>query len=166
MLDLDSFFSGRVAQRRVAEFLLKGGIRISDDCGLYAGDVGVKQSSVARVLDVDRRVVKSAVKALLADVRMRDIFSRLNVTPYLRDVAPVLGYGVLEIIPSDAAKEGIVAGVTGVISSAGIGIRQVVADDPMFENPELTVVTERPVPRGLIDRLLKVDGVKKVVVLN
>ncbi|MFH1404350.1 MAG: amino acid-binding protein [Candidatus Altiarchaeota archaeon] len=166
MLDLEGFFAGRGAQRRVAEFLVRRGLRVSSGGLVYAGDVEVKRSSIALLLGVDRRVVKSTIESIAGDERMMKIFSRLNVTPYLRDLAPVLGYGVIEIIPSNAGKEGIIAGVTGLISEEGIGIRQVIADDPMFDNPELTVITEKPIPRDLIDRMLNVEGVEKVVVLN
>ena len=166
MLDLGEFFRGRGAQRRVAEFLLSRGIRVSKKGVLLANDLEVSVVSVARVLGVDRRVVRSAVDAIAGEARMFSIFSRLSVTPSLREIAPLLGYGAVEIVPDDASVKGIVAGVAGVISDYGIGIRQVVADDPMFENPELTVVTEKPIPRELIDLLLKVDGVRKVVVLS
>jgi len=72
-------------------------------------------------------------------------------TPWLRDDDRGFGTGI-----------GVGIGAGG----AGIGIRQVIADDPMFDNPELTVITEKPIPRELIDRLLKIAGVHKVVVLN
>lgn len=166
MLDLERVFAGRGGQRRAAEYLLKHGIRVSADALLWAGEVEVSQVSVARVLGVDRRVVKSAIESILSDLRLKGIFGALSVTPSLRDLAPVLGFGAIEIIPKDAQDKGIVAAVTGTISGSGIGIRQVIADDPMFESPELTVITEKPIPRNLIDRILKVKGVHKVVVLN
>jgi uncharacterized protein len=166
MLNLEKAFSGRGGQRRVAEYLLKHGIRVSLEGLLMAGEVEVSHVSVSRVLNVDRRVVKSTVESILADEKLKRIFSSLSVTPSLRELAPVLGFGALEIVPKDAAGKGIVAQVTGIISDAGIGIRQVIADDPMFDNPELTVITEKPVPRGLIDKILRIGGVHKVVVLN
>jgi len=166
MLNLDRSFTGRGSQRRVAEYLLKHGIRVSPDGLLLAGDLEVSQVSVSRTLEVDRRVVKTTIEAIVADEKLGRIFGSLSVTPSLRELAPILGYGAIEIIPTDAAGRGIVAGVTGAISAAGIGIRQVIADDPMFDNPGLTVITEKPIPRTLIDKILKIKGVKKVVVLN
>jgi uncharacterized protein len=166
MLNLEKSFAGRGGQKRVAEYLLKHGIKVSQEGLLMAGEVEASQVSVARVLDIDRRVVKSAIESILADEKLRGIFMNLAVTPSLRDLSPILGFGAIEIIPTDAAGRGIVAGVTAAISNAGIGIRQVIADDPMFDNPELTVITEKPIPRSLIDKLLRIGGVKKVVVLN
>ncbi|MFH1056058.1 MAG: amino acid-binding protein [Candidatus Altiarchaeota archaeon] len=167
MLNLDRAFAGRGGQRRVAEYLIKHGLRVSPDGLLRAGDVEVSQVSVARVLDVDRRVVKSTIGAVLRDRDLGKIFGSLSVTPSLRELAPVLGFGAVEIIPTNAAGKGIVAGVTSAISNAGVGIRQVIADDPVFaDNPELTIITDKPIPRNLIDKILKVKGVRKVVVLN
>jgi predicted regulator of amino acid metabolism with ACT domain len=166
MLDLEKAFSGRGGQRRVADYLLKHGIRVSPEGSLLAGELEVSQVSVSRVLDVDRRVVNSTIKSIMGDERLSSIYGNLSVTPSLRELASTLGYGAIEVIPTDAAGKGIVAGVTGVISRAEIGIRQVIADDPMFDNPELTIITEKPIPRTLIDKILKVKGVHKVVVLN
>ncbi|MFH0862264.1 MAG: amino acid-binding protein [Candidatus Altiarchaeota archaeon] len=166
MLNLEAAFAGKGGQRRVAEYLLKHGLRVSPDGLILAGDVEVSQVSVARVLDVDRRVVKSTIESISGDEKLKAIFSKLSVTPSLKELAPALGYGAIEIIPTDAASQGIVAGVTNTISSAGIAIRQVIADDPMFDNPELTVITDKPIPRNLIDKILKISGVHKVVVLN
>lgn len=166
MLDLEKSFSGKGSQRRVAEYLLKHGIRVSPEGLLFAGQVEVSQVSVSRVLNVDRRVVKSTIESIVSDEKMMRIFRNLSVIPSLRELAPILGFGAIEIVPTDAAGRGIVAGVTTAISAAGLGIRQVIADDPMFDNPELTVITEKPIPRSLIDKILRVSGVKKVVVLN
>ncbi len=166
MLDLDVFFSGKGGQKRVAEYLLKQGIRVSVRGELLAGVLEVTHVSLANATDVDRRVVKATIKTILSEKSLKRVYANLAVTPSLRELAPVLGYGAIEVIPTDAAGKGIVAGVTRQISDAGIGIRQVIADDPMFDNPELTVVTEKPIPRDLIDKILKTQGVRKVVVLN
>jgi len=165
-IDLESVFSRRGGQRKVAEYLFKHGIACDDDGCLLAGELEVTHISVAKAVNVDRRVVKSTIESILDDADLRNIYASLSVTPSLRELAPVLGFGAIEIIPSDAAGKGIVASVTGVISDSGMGIRQVIADDPMFVNAELTIVTEKPIPRSLIDRILEIEGVHKVVVLN
>ena len=164
-VDLDGVFSGRGAQRKVASYLLKHGISVGEDDTLMAGRLEVTHISLAKAVGVDRRVVKSTVETISGDEYLSRIYRRLSVTPSLRELAPVMGFGAIEVIPDDAAGKGIVAGVTSAIYDEGIGIRQVIADDPMFENAELTVVTESPIPRALIDRILDIRGVKKVVVL-
>jgi uncharacterized protein len=165
LLDLERPFAGRGAQKRVAYYLLKNGVSVGDG-RLLAGDLEVSKASVARVLGVDRRVITSTIETIKSNEGLSRIFKALNVTASLRELAPVVGYGAIEIIPRNARDKGIVAAVSREISDAGIGIRQIIADDPMFDNPEMTLITDKPIPRELIDRILKVESVKKVVVLN
>jgi len=166
MFDLEEFFRGRGAQLRVARHMIRSGIGVNPDGALAVDGVEVKQSSLADELGVDRRVVKSTVESILEDDYLKSVFSKLKSTVFLRDAAPELGFGVFEVVPTDAAAKGIVSGVTGVLARHGIGIRQVVADDPMFENAELTVITEKPIDKQLLNELLEVEGVDRIMILN
>ena len=53
-----------------------------------------------------------------------------------------------------------------IIAESGISIRQITADDPMFTNAEMSVVTDKPIPRELIDKMLRLAEIEKVVVIN
>ncbi|HIE34215.1 MAG TPA: hypothetical protein EYP86_03655 [Candidatus Altiarchaeales archaeon] len=166
MLNIEDILSRKREQKNVAVFLLKNAIRVSENRKLYLKDVEIPYSSVSRVLGVDRRIVKATIDSILQDSRLRKIFTKLDSTPLLRDVAKELGFGAIEIIPTDAAEKGIIAGITQIIADTGISVRQIIAEDPMFENAETTIITEKPIPRELIDEILNVRGVKKVIVLN
>ena len=73
--------------------------------------------------------------------------------------------GVIEILPKDAAKHGIISEVTGAISRFGISIRQAVADDPHFiVQPKLTLITDKPVRGKVIEALRKLPSVQSVIV--
>lgn len=163
---IDKTFSGKKGQKKVAEFLFRNSIRVSEDGRLLAGDIEVSHTAISRVLGVDRRLINATISSILKNPEMKKLFRKLNSTLLLRDIAPDLGFGAIEIIPTDASSKGIVAGITRIISDAGISIRQITADDPMFTNAEMTVVTEKPIPRNLIDEMLEIKGVKKVIVLS
>lgn len=165
MLLLDKAFSGRRGQKRVAEFMLRNGICVKKGKLFFSG-VELADVKVARALDIDRRVIKTTIETIVGDRRLNELYSKLGSTVLLKDVAPALGFGAIEIIPKNASTKGIVASVAKVISDEGISIRQVTTEDPMFSDAEMTVVTEKPIPRELIDKLLKVNGVRKVVVVN
>ncbi len=167
-LDLLKKFPGKRKkyQWRVANFFLKQGIKVGINGKIFFGEVEVPVSSIARVLEIDRRIVSSTIKAIVKDKKLHQIFSKLNSGLLLRDVAPELGFGAIEIIPEKAAAKGIIAGVTKIIADSGIAIRQLTAEDPMFENAEMSIVTEKPIPRKLIDEMLKIPGVMKVIVLS
>ncbi len=166
MLNLEKKFSSKKGQLRVADFLLRNGIRISRDGRLLVNEVELSHVSIAKIAGVDRRIIKSTINSILKDKKLTAVFTKLSSTPLLRDVAPELGFGAIEIIPTDAASKGIVASITGIITDSGISIRQVLAEDPMFRNAQLTIVTEKPIPRELIDKMLQVKGVKKVIIIS
>jgi len=166
MLNLEEVFLRKRSQRDVAEFLLTKGIRVSESGRFFSGEVEVPGASIARALDLDRRVVSSAAQIILNDPTLKKIFGKLNTTLLLKDVASEMGFGAIEFIPKDAASKGIIAGVAKVIAESGISIRQITTDDPMFDNPGMTIVTERPLPGEVIDKILALPEVKKVVVLS
>src|SRR5687768_18337690 len=61
------------------------------------------------------------------------LFRSLAPTLHLKDVAPDLGCGVIEIVVGDARQPGILAGVSKVISDHRISIRQANVEDPRSE---------------------------------
>ena len=166
MLDFDRTFSRKKGQATVARFMLKNAIRLSEEGEIFIGDIEIPHTSIARVLGVDRRLIGETINTILNNDKFKKIFLNLKSTLLLRDVAPELGFGAIEIIPEDAASKGIITGVSKIISDAGISIRQITTDDPMFKNAEMSVVTEKPLPRELIDKILKLPEVKKVIVLS
>lgn len=152
------------AQERVVRLLIQHGLRIRDG-KVHAGDVEIADTAIARAADVDRRIVRSTVKTILADPRLAAVFTRFGPTLHLKDVAPHLDCGVIEIIPDDASRPGILAGVSSVISERGISIRQAIVEDPDFiDEARLFVVTETRVPGELLAPLQAVEGVKGVTV--
>lgn len=165
-VNLSDFFSQKREQKRVAEFLLKSAIRISENGKLFYKDIEIPHTSVATVIGVDRRVIKSTAESIIESKELKEVFSKLESALILRDVAPLLGFGAIEIVPTDAAKKGIIAGVSKIIVKAGISIRQVISEDPMFLGAETTIITERPLPRKLIDKMLGIPGIKKVIVIS
>jgi len=96
---------------------------------------------------------------------LKKIFSGLKPTCHLKDVAPQMKWGVIEIIPEDPSAPGILADVATIIADNKISVRQAIVDDfELSEEPRLFIVTEKQVPGILIPKIRKVDGVKAVVV--
>lgn len=152
------------AQERVVRLMIESGLRIHNDA-ICAGNIEIADTAVARAADVDRRIVRSTVETILGDPRLSRVFTKLAPTLHLKDVAPDLGCGVIEIKVGDARQPGILTGVAKVISDARINIRQAIVEDPDFtEDPKLFVVTEARVPGALIPLLQAVPGVRGVTV--
>jgi predicted regulator of amino acid metabolism with ACT domain len=164
---IGKYFRRYPAQEKVAKLMLEYGlcVREGEDRGVYCRDIRIPAKRIAEACGVDRRMVLKTVETILEKPGLRKVYTNLNSTAFLADVAPAMGWGVVEIIPEDAAMPGIVAGVTGVAAKRGISVRQCIAEDPEFsEKAKLYVVTEKPVPPELIPEMGKVRGVKAVTV--
>jgi hypothetical protein len=103
--------------------------------------------------------------AIREDVALWKVFKNVRSMTFLGDVAPVLGLGVIEIMPIDAAKTGLLGDVASAVARYGLSIRQAVSDDPYFvESPKLTIITEGKVPGELMQMLMGIEGVRRVTV--
>jgi predicted regulator of amino acid metabolism with ACT domain/chorismate mutase len=158
-------FEEQPAQMSVARLMFKYGLRVREDGEIACGDIRIPAVQIAKEAGVDRRVVDFTAQRILKDKRLREIFENLEPIAYLKGVAQQLGMGLIEIIPEDAAKPGILKEVSGVISRFGVSIRQSVADDPHFvPQPKLTLITDEPVSGAVIEALRKLPSVRSVIV--
>ena len=161
---LSKYFGRFPSQGKVAKLLLTNGLRVKDG-RVYSGDVEVADVALARAADIDRRIVRAAVETIDSEEELRKVFSALMPTAMLKNVAPVMGWSCIEIIPSDAHSPGILADVTGVIAQAGISVRQALVDDPeLSEEPRLYIITESMVPPELIPMIKTCRGVKSILI--
>lgn len=160
---LRPYFKGFPAQEKVAQLMVLYGLRVHEG-GVYAGHVKVSDTSIARAASVDRRVVTATVETINRNPELGNFFERLWPVCHLRDIAPLMSWGAIEIVPTNASKPGILAGVTAIIAQAGISVRQVIMDDPeITDDPHGFIITEAPVPERLLPVIKQVDGVKSVV---
>ncbi len=82
----------------------------------------------------------------------------------ITEIARYLGFGVLEVY-AESSKVGIVAGVAGALAKEGISIRYILAEDPEISvESKMTIVTNSKIPGKVVEEILKVDGVKKVII--
>lgn len=157
------YFEKFPAQARVAQRMLSYGFRVKGD-RVYCGDVAVAETALGRAVGVDRRVVSATIRTIRKYPELSRIFRRLRPVASLREVAPVMGWGAIEIVPTDAGASGILAGVSSIIARASISIRQVIVDDPeVVDEPRGFIITDAPVPSELLPSMKAVEGVQGVV---
>ncbi|MEM3402059.1 MAG: chorismate mutase [Candidatus Hadarchaeales archaeon] len=158
-------FKDYPAQLNVVRVLFDHGLRVREDGEIACGDIKVPAVHVAEAAGVDRRVVKATAKRILENKELMQIFGNLEPTVFLKSVAHRLGLGVIEIIPEDAARPGIISEVAGIISQMNVSIRQAIADDPyLVLHPKLTIITDAPVPGEVIEKIRKLGSVRSVIV--
>jgi hypothetical protein len=154
--EIVSFFEGSPAKLKVSRRMVELGFGVNAEGKIVCGGIEIPDSSMSRGVDVDRRVVRETVEDIVRDARMRRIFSGIKPAgSFLSDIAPTLGYSVVEI----RAKPDSI----GVIAEAKVSIRQILAEDPdLNPDPKLLIITEKRIPGEVVSRLLEIPTVTKV----
>jgi predicted regulator of amino acid metabolism with ACT domain len=158
-------FKNHPAQEKVIRLLLERGFQINAGGRVVTGGIEIPHTQIANEIGVDRRVVDSTCETISQDEKLMQIFKNVRTIPFLRDVAPLLGLGVIIIAPDNAARKGLLGAVATAVAEHGITIRQAVSDDPYItENPQLTIIMEGKATGLLVDSLTRIKGVKSVTV--
>ncbi len=158
-------FRNHPAQEKVIRLLLERGFQINDEGRVVSGSIEIAHTQIANEIGVDRRVVDATCETILKNKQLMQIFKNVRTMPFLVDVAPYLGLGVIIIMPDNAARKGLLGSVATAVAEHGIIIRQAVSDDPYItENPKLTIITEGKVSGELVDSLTRIKGVQSVTV--
>ncbi len=160
-----NFFEDSPSKLKIARLIVEAGLCIDKKGRIYCGEIEIPATKIAAAAGVDRRVVKDTAEAILKAEDLKKIFMNLRPAgPLLRDVAPYLGYGVVEFRAKPEAP-GIIAEATALIAKEGISIRQILAEDAeIFPDPKLLLITEKPVPGELLPKFLKIPTVKQVTI--
>lgn len=158
-------FKNHPAQEKVIRMLLERGFQVNEQGRVVSGTIEIPHTQIANEIAVDRRVVDSTCETIITDETLMQIFRNVRTIPFLREVAPLLGLGVIVIAPDNAARKGLLGAVATAVAEHGIVIRQAVSDDPyLTEEPKLTIITEGKVSGELVNTLTGIKGVKSVTV--
>jgi len=162
--DISKYFKGYPKRKKVAQKMLEYGLKIIDD-NIYCGNIELSHTKIARALNIDRRAITSTIDLIKKESKLMEIFSKLVPTCHLKDVAPEMQWGVIEILPTDPSIPGIVAEVATIIAENNISIRQAIVDDfELTEEPRLFIVTETQIPGSLLPKIRKAKGVKALLI--
>ncbi len=159
---LEDAFLRYPMRKKVAELLLRQGMRVDKNGRIFSGDIEISPVKIARALGVDRRVVLETGQLICDVPELFGIFRALEPTASIRGVAKSLGFEVIEIEAEPHAR-GIVSSVTAIIADARISIRQLVCDDPdIYPNPKLTVVLEKKLPPAAFLRIRELKNIARL----
>jgi len=162
--NISKYFKEYPKRKKIAQKMLEYGLRIKNN-RIYCGEIELSDSKIARALDTDRRSITATIDTISKNPELNEIFSKLLPTCHLKDVAPEMKWGVIEIIPEDPSIPGILAEVATIIANNKISIRQTIVDDfELSEEPRLFIVTEKQIPGSLIPKIRAAKGVKGVLI--
>ena len=161
---VEHYFNAYPQRKKIAQKMFEYGIKVNSNqfqCGL----IELADSKIARAFQVDRRAVTATREVINKQPELQKIFSHLTPTCQLKDVAPHMNWGVIEIIPTDPSMPGILAEVANIIAKNNISIRQAIVDDFEFtEEPRLFIITEKQIPGILLTTIKNSKGVKAVLI--
>lgn len=158
-------FKGMPSQEKVVRLLLSRGFQVTEEGRVVSGSIEIPHTQVAREAGVDRRVVDSTTDVILRDEVLRRVFLNIRSIASLKDVAPMLGLGVIIITPDNAQNVGIIRDVADVVKKYNLSIRQMVTDDPYFsDDPKMTIITNDTIPGEMVSDLRKLKTVKSVTI--
>ena len=161
---IEKRFEKYPTQKKVVYNLLNYGLRIKNN-KIYCGPIEISDSKFARSINIDRKVIISTINSLKKDTSLDKFFSNLLPTCNLKDAAPLMGWGVLEIIPDNPSSSGIIAGVSNILSKENISIRQAIGDDySLLKNPRLYIITEKTIPSKLFKNIKKIKGIRGLTI--
>src|SRR3989304_5542688 len=98
-------FRGFPAQEKVAQVMVRYGLRVREG-RVYAGPIRISDTGMARAAGVGRRVVTATVKTIERSPEALKFFERLRPVCHLGEVAPLMGWGAIEIIPTGGWEAG------------------------------------------------------------
>ena len=162
--NIAKYFNHYPIRRIVAQKMLEYGLKVKNS-RIYAGPIELSTSKIARAFNIDRRAITATIDTIVNNTELNRVFSKLNPTCHLKDVAPAMNWGVIEIMPEDPSMPGILADVATIIANADISIRQAIVDDfELSEEPRLFIITENQIPGNIIPKIRKAHGVNAVLI--
>lgn len=158
------YFEKYPQRQKIAQKMLEYGIKIKNN-KLYSGNIQLTDTKIAKALNTDRRAIQATIQHIKQQKELKKIFTKLKPTCHLKDVAPEMNWGVIEIIPTDPSQPGILAKIAKIISDQNISIRQAIVDDfEITDEPRLFIITEKNIPTNLIPKIKNSKGVKAVLI--
>ncbi len=158
LLILEHYFRSYSARKKVAEVLYTNGLSIRDS-KIYSGKVEIPISSVANAAGVNRKIVYHTIEFVEKNYPLKVIFEKLQPAANLSNIAPEMGWDVLEI----GIKKGKFACTIGKVITALFDykchIRQVLGEEPITGSGKLTIVLEGTIPVDIISQIRDVKGV-------
>ena len=164
-------FGKNPSQMKVVRYFVTYGLSVNEkfpeEPSVFCANIEVRPNAIALAIGVDRRVVQSVVNKIFADKELLNFFKETRPIADMGQLSSkILRLGVIEVIPEDPSKPGIISGIVKVIADYNIGIRQVMVDDPIIsDSPRARIVTDSPLPGEAVPLMKKVPGVKGIIVL-
>ncbi|ASI99278.1 regulator of amino acid metabolism, contains ACT domain protein [Thermococcus celer] len=162
MFILEAYFKNYPARRKVAEFLFENGLSVKNG-KIYLRNVEVPISELARVVGVNRKIVYHTIEYIEKTYPLKLIFEKLNPLPSLIDVAPLMGWEVLEIELDKGEYLKGFSQVLALLSDNNVPVMEVFSRNLREEPTKLYVVIDGTLPVDVFMRIKEMEGFRRLI---
>lgn len=162
MLILEAYFKNYPARRKVVEFLFENGLSVKNG-KIHLRNVEVPISELARVVGVNRKIVYHTIEYIEETYPLKLIFEKLNPLPSLIDVAPLMGWEVLEIELDKGEYLKGFSQVLALLSDNNVPVMEVFSRNLREEPTKLYVVIDGTLPVDVFMRIKEMEGFRKLI---
>ncbi|WP_297436086.1 regulator of amino acid metabolism, contains ACT domain protein [Thermococcus sp.] len=162
MLILEEYFKNYPARKKVAEFLFETGLSVKRG-RIYLRNMEVPISELARIIGVNRKIVYHTIEYIEKTYPLKLIFERLDPLPSLINVAPLMGWEVLEV---ELEKEMYLDGFSEVLimlREKDIHVMEIFSRNLREEPTKLYIIIDGTLPAEVFVKVKEIKGFKKLI---
>ncbi|NPA75489.1 MAG: regulator of amino acid metabolism, contains ACT domain protein [Euryarchaeota archaeon] len=157
------YFKNYPARKKVAELLVNNGIAIRNSKP-YIGDIEISVNSIARAAGVNRKIVYHTIEYIENTYELRSVFERLSPTLSLHNVAPVMGWEVIDIKFKKGRFGCALGELTRVLSEKTCEIRQIIGERELLEENRVLIIVEKPLRMETISEIKNIESVESIMI--
>jgi len=130
---------------------------------IYLKNVEIPISELARAIGVNRKIIYHTIEYIEKTYPLKLIFERLNPLPSLIDVAPLMGWEVLEIDVEKDDYQGAFAEVMRILAENGVPVMEVFGRNLREETSKIFIVIDGTLPVETFAKIKDVRGFQKLI---
>ncbi len=162
MLILEAYFKNYPARRKVAEFLFENGLSVKKG-KIYLRNVELPISELSRVIGVNRKIIYHTIDYIEKTYPLKLIFERLNPLPSLIDVAPIMGWEVLELELEKEHYTQTLSDVLNLLGKNGVPIMEFFSRNLRQEESKAYILIDGTLPGEVFVKIKDLPGFKKLI---
>lgn len=162
MLIVDDYFKSFPARKKVAEFMVRNGLSVRNG-RIYCNDLEISISELSRSVKVNRKIVYYTIEMIENSPPLKLLFKNLRSGLKLEEVAPLMGWEVLEIEGSKETQKFILARVLKILEDEECEIISLDSKNMYGEVPSFCIVVDKPLPVDVLIQIREIPGIKKLI---
>ena len=160
---VNEYFKNYPARRKVAEILVNNGISIRES-KLIMGNIEISVNSIARAAGVNRKIVYHTIEYIEKTYELRSIFERLKPHLSLENVAPIMGWEVLEITFKKGKFGCSLERITKILEDKACEIKEIIGERDVTEANRLIIIVENPMKVDTIAEIRNIESVESIII--